>query len=195
MKQRFLLLALCIAALSGIRFQADARNPQTDAGKAAQHQADSIAFAQALNYLQTMDFIIAPTSIEITGYEANFSPNQMTNFVCAHDGKGTIQIVPEFGNSAGQNGMGGITTDGPIKIARQRTDKKGNVTIEYNVMGKASATVRVTLPKNGVNASVRISSNNMNGSVRINGNVVKFDPSNISIGSSFDNTGSKTGRF
>lgn len=195
MKKRLLLLALCIAALSGIQVRAAAHNPQADAEKAAKHHADSIAFTKALHYLQTMDFIIEPTSIEITGYEANFTPNKMTNFVCAHDGKGTIQIVPEFSNRSGQNGMGGITTDGPIKIARQRTDKKGNVTIEYNVMGKASATVRVTLPKDGVNATVRISSNSMNGTVRINGNVVPFDPSSISIGASFDNTGSKTGRF
>ncbi len=195
MKKRFLLLVLCIAALAGFQLPTVARNPQTDVRKATRHKADSLAFVQALNYLQTMDFIIVPTSIEITGYESNFSPNRMTNFVCVHEGKGTIQIVPEFGTSAGQNGMGGITTDGPIKIARQRTDKKGNVTIEYNVMGKASATVRVTLPKDGINATVRITSNSMNGSVRMNGNVVQFDPSSISIGSSFDNTGSKVGRF
>lgn len=186
---------MCVAALAGMLLQAAAGNPKNDPQKAAQQRADSIAFSHALNYLQTMEFIIVPTSIEITGHEANFSPNQMTNFVCAHNGTGTIQVVPEFGVSAGQNGMGGITTDGPIKIARQRTDKKGNVTIEFNVMGKASASVRVTLPKNGVNASVRITSNSLNGAIRINGNVVKFDPSSISIGTSFDNTGSKTGRF
>lgn len=190
MKKR-VLLALCIALMSAVSFNATAGNAKKD----TQAQGDSVAFAQALHYLETMDFIIVPTSIEVPGYGANFTPNQMANFVCANDGKGVIQIIPEFSTSAGQNGMGGITAEGPIKISRQRTDKKGNVTIEYNVMGKASATVRVTLPKNGTNATVRISSNNVQGAVRMNGNVVKFDPNSISIGSAIDNTGSKTGRF
>lgn len=156
--------------------------PEEQARRDAERQADSLAFLQAAACLETMNFIIVPSSIQINGQRTHFAPNEMTNFVCATGGKGIIQLSSARNPFPGPNGMGGITADGTIKLTRQRTGKKGDRTFEYNIMGRASATVTVNLPRNGTRASVRITSNIYPGSLSINGRVVPYDAERLTIG-------------
>lgn len=156
--------------------------PAEQAQRAAERQADSLAFLQACNCLESMNFIIVPSSIQLNGRRTHFSPNEMTNFVCATDGKGIIQLSSARYPGPGANGMGGITSDGTIKLTRQHTDKKGNRTFEYNIMGRASATITVNLPVNGTRASVRITSNLYPGSINMTGRVVPYDATRLSVG-------------
>lgn len=152
------------------------------AQRAAERHADSLAFMTASVCLESMNFIIVPSSIQINGRRTHFAPDEMTNFVCATDGKGIIQLASARNPYPGANGMGGITTDGSIKLTRQRTTKKGDRSFEYNIQGRAPATIAVNLPRNGTRVSVRITSNIYPGAINMNGKVVPYDVTRLSVG-------------
>lgn len=157
-------------------------SPEEQARQAAEHQVDSLGFLTASSCLESMNFIIIPSSIQINGKRTHFSPNEMTNFVYASDGKGVIQLSSARNPSPGANGMGGFTTEGKIKLTRQHTSKKGDRTFEYTVMGRASATVTVNLARNSTRVSVRVTSNTYPGSINMDGKVVPYDATRVSVG-------------
>lgn len=182
----FILMALAALSLPGLwccsSFKPTEFTEAEKAQQAAERQVDSLAFLTASACLESMNFIIIPSSIQINGQRTHFAPDEMTNFMCAADGKGIIQLASARNPSPGANGMGGITTDGSIKLTRQRTTKKGDRSFEYNIQGRASATITVNLPKNSTRASVRITSNLYPGSINMNGKVVPYDVTRVSVG-------------
>lgn len=179
-------MALAALLLPGLwscaAFKPTEVSEEEKARSAAQKQADSLGFLAASACLESMNFIIIPSSIQINGQRTHFAPNEMTNFVCATDGKGIIQLASARNPYPGANGMGGITTEGAIKLTRQRAGKKGDRSFEYNIQGRASATITVNLPRNGTRVSVRITSNIYPGSINMNGKVVPYDVTRLSVG-------------
>lgn len=163
MKKMFLLVVALLLIQTATRVQTERRictqAEQTAARQRAldkelQQMQDSVNYAQALQALERLDFVLEADKLVFKRGDSAFV-NSITNFVSLSDNRAVIQIAPFVGG--GPNGVGGITLTGYASDIRIRTDRKGNTYFTMNVMGTAlSAYVTFSLPKGSNCATVTI---------------------------------------
>lgn len=117
---------------------------------------DSLEAVYAHEALMNLDFVINADRVTLSRGETFNTDDRSTNFVTVHDGKVMLQLASMRGMS-GFNGLGGITVEGNMTGEKFKTDKRGTVTLTFNTNGPAfSSNIVVTLPKDGVNATVYV---------------------------------------
>ncbi len=118
---------------------------------------DSVRAAEALAALERLDFVLEANRLAFKRGSMAFVTSN-TNFISLSDDKAVIQIAPFW--RGGPNGVGGITLEGRASNIRLKTDKKGNITLTFNVLGTAlSATIDVHVPLNSYTGSVTVTPN------------------------------------
>ena len=127
---------------------------QRDLEKELQQIQDSINYANAIQSLEKLDFVVEADKLIFKHGNSAFV-NATTNFVSLADSRAVIQIAPF--NGGGPNGVGGITLQGEASNIKIRTDRKGNTYFTMNVLGAAlSANVSISLSKGSNYASVTV---------------------------------------
>ena len=150
---------------------------------AARHAADSIAHAQAIVMLDSMDFITRASQVQIKGGRIIYSDSEFTNFLCANGGYGVVQLASMRNPGPGFNGLGGLTIRGDIRLLKKTTDKSGRTTYEYNLTAPvASCRIVVSIPKDGTRVLAQITGNFRGGTVSIMGPIEPYDPTTIALG-------------
>lgn len=144
---------------------------------------DSIRAAEAYASLERLGFVLEANRLSFKrGGTAYVTSN--TNFISLSDDQATVQIAPFYGG--GPNGVGGITLDGRASNIKLKTDKKGNITFSMSVFGTGiSATIEISLPKNGYMASATVSSNVYSGRITLYGELVPLEESTVFKGRAF----------
>lgn len=163
---RQLFLALMLLMLGGSALMAqnvesakqdkkEMKKAEKAAKKAAEEAQSAAQYELALKALEQQDFVLEATRVEFKRGKSEYvSAN--TNFVSMHKGKATVQLAMN-GAIAGPNGMGGITVEGNASNIEMKTDKKGNVTYEFQVQGvgiSARVSFRMTKGTNRCRATV-----------------------------------------
>ena len=144
---------------------------------------DSIHYAQAIQSLETLEFVMEANQLVFKrGHTAFVTSN--TNFISLSDDRAVVQIAPF--NGGGPNGIGGITLEGKASNIRIKTDKKGNTYFSMNVMGTGlSATIDIQLYRGSNKASVTVTPNFHSNRVTLNGVLLPTEYSGIYKGRAF----------
>ena len=144
---------------------------------------DSIHYAQAIQSLETLEFVMEADQLVFKrGHTAFVTSN--TNFISLSDDRAVVQIAPF--NGGGPNGIGGITLEGKASNIRIKTDKKGNTYFSMNVMGTGlSATIDIQLYRGSNKASVTVTPNFHSNRVTLNGVLLSTEYSGIYKGRAF----------
>ena len=89
-------------------------------------------------------------------------------------------------SGGGPNGVGGITLKGKASNIVLKTDKTGNVTLQYSVNGSLmSATVNLQMLEGTNEATATIDPNLHSGRITLRGVLVPLEESNVFEGQSF----------
>ena len=160
------------------------RKAQRDAEKAREKREEARAYADAVQAINNRKFVLEADRITYKrGRSAIVTTN--TNFVLLHGEKASVQVAFN-GPYAGPNGIGGITVDGRVGEVKTATDKKGNVTCSFSVMGVGiSAQVSIRLTHDTNNASVTINPNFNSNRLSLDGKVIPLSESSVYKGRSF----------
>ena len=144
---------------------------------------DSIHYAQAIQSLETLEFVMEADQLVFKrGHTAFVTSN--TNFISLSDDRAVVQIAPFHGG--GPNGIGGITLEGKASNIRIKTDKKGNTFFTMNVMGTGlSASIEIQLYKGSNKASVTINPNFHSNRITLNGVLLPTEYSSVYKGRAF----------
>lgn len=144
---------------------------------------DSIHYAQAIQSLETLEFVMEADQLVFKrGHTAFVTSN--TNFVSLSDDRAVVQIAPF--NGGGPNGIGGITLEGKASNIRIKTDKKGNTYFSMNVMGTGlSAIIDIQLYRGSNKASVTVNPNFHSNKVTLNGVLLPTEYSGVYKGRAF----------
>ena len=113
--------------------QKAAKKAEKEARKAAEEAEAAAAHALAVKALEAQDFVLEASKIEFKRGQFEYVQAN-SNFVMLKGDKATVQLAMN-GRFAGPNGMGGFTVDGKASNIEMKTDKKGNITYEFHVMG------------------------------------------------------------
>lgn len=144
---------------------------------------DSIHYAQAIQSLETLEFVMEADQLVFKRGQTAFVTST-TNFISVSDDKVVVQIAPFYGG--GPNGVGGITLEGKASNIRIKTDKKGNTFFSMNVMGTGlSASIEIQLYKGSNKASVTVNPNFHSNRVTLNGVLLPTEYSSIYKGQAF----------
>lgn len=195
MKQRFLAWAL-IGALSCIGAVGAQAATQTDKDAAKQEKVDkkamkkrmqavldSVSFVRAVEALENHDFVLEADRLMFKRGETAYVSSG-TNFVSLKGDEAVVQVAPY--NVGGPNGVGGVTVEGRASDIKIETDKKGNVTFSMNVLGSGiSASVYLSLPVGGNNASVTVDPNFSSNRITLSGTLLSTEQSSVYQGRSF----------
>ena len=142
--------------------------------KAAQEIEESAAYAEAVKALEEKQFVLEAAYV-----------NTNTNFVLVNQNRGTVQVAFNT-HFAGPNGIGGVTVDGTVSGVKMKTDKRGNVTYSFSIMGTGiSAQVFMTLVNGDNEATVSISPNFNSQTLTLRGKIISLEQSNIFKGRSW----------
>ena len=160
------------------------RKAQRDAEKAREKREEARAYADAVQAINNRKFVLEADRITFKrGRSAFVTAN--TNFVLLNGEKASVQVAFN-GPYAGPNGIGGITVDGRVGEVKTATDKKGNVTCSFSVMGVGiSAQVSIRLTHDTNNASVTINPNFNSNRLSLDGKVIPLSESSVYKGRSF----------
>ena len=144
---------------------------------------DSIHYAQAIQSLETLEFVMEADQLVFKRGHTAFVTST-TNFISVSDDKAVVQIAPFYGG--GPNGVGGITLEGKASNIRIKTDKKGNTFFSMNVMGTGlSASIDIQLYKGSNKASVTVNPNFHSNRVTLNGVLLPTEYSSVHKGHAF----------
>ena len=144
---------------------------------------DSIHYAQAIQSLETLEFVMEADQLVFKRGHTAFVTST-TNFISVSDDKAVVQIAPFYGG--GPNGVGGITLEGKASNIRIKTDKKGNTFFSMNVMGTGlSASIEIQLYKGSNKASVTINPNFHSNRITLNGVLLPTEYSSVYKGRAF----------
>lgn len=144
---------------------------------------DSIHYAQAIQSLETLEFVMEADQLVFKRGQTAFVTST-TNFISVSDDKVVVQIAPFYGG--GPNGVGGITLEGKASNIRIKTDKKGNTFFTMNVMGTGlSASIEIQLYKGSNKASVTINPNFHSNRITLNGVLLPTEYSSVYKGRAF----------
>lgn len=186
MKRNFIKISmLAIAIILSAAFTMDAKG-KTDAEKQKEKEiqaiTDSINFTIAKAALENMDFAIIAEQLSFkNGGTVNATGN--TNFISAHDGQAVVQLSSP--GRGGLNGVGGVTVSGSITNFKTKTDKKGNFSIEYSVLGTAiSARVFILIPNGSNRATATVYPNFNSDTLTVYGTVTPYESTSLFQGRS-----------
>lgn len=144
---------------------------------------DSIHYAQAIQSLETLEFVMEADQLVFKRGHTAFVTST-TNFISVSDDKAVVQIAPFYGG--GPNGVGGITLEGKASNIHIKTDKKGNTFFTMNVMGTGlSASIEIQLYKGSNKASVTINPNFHSNRITLNGVLLPTEYSSVYKGRAF----------
>lgn len=150
--------------------------------KRIEAQQDSLAYANAVKALDSLDFVFEADKI-IFKYGDMAYVQSNTNFISLSDDKAVVQVAPF--NGGGPNGVGGITLDGRASNIKMITDKKGTISYSMNIQGAAiSAIVTITLPKGSNNATVVIDPTFNSNRITLSGRLIPKSKSRVFKGTS-----------
>lgn len=159
MRNLILILVALIASMSFVEAQTTNKKEEKAKSrkerKAERERADSLLFEQAKLSIENKCFVLEADRVMLKrGMTSNVSSN--TNFVMVNKEKATVQVsfnVPV----SGANGLGGVTVDGNLSDFKIKEDKKGNLTVDFNVSGAGiSAKVTISLPKGSNSATLNV---------------------------------------
>lgn len=160
------------------------RKAQRDAEKAREKREEARAYADAVQAINNRKFVLEADRITFKRGRSAFVTSN-TNFVLLNGEKASVQVAFN-GPYAGPNSIGGITVDGRVGEVKTATDKKGNVTCSFNVMGVGiSAQVSIRLTHDTNNASVTINPNFNSNRLSLDGKVIPLSESSVYKGRSF----------
>ena len=152
--------------------------------KAAQEIEESAAYAEAVKALEEKQFVLEADQVIFKRGETAYV-NTNTNFVLVNQNRGTVQVAFNT-HFAGPNGIGGVTVDGTVSGVKMKTDKRGNVTYGFSIMGTGiSAQVFMTLVNGDNEATVSISPNFNSQTLTLRGKIISLEQSNIFKGRSW----------
>ena len=152
--------------------------------KAAQEIEESAAYAEAVKALEEKQFVLEADQVIFKRGETAYV-NTNTNFVLVNQNRGTVQVAFNT-HFAGSNGIGGVTVDGTVSGVKMKTDKRGNVTYSFSIMGTGiSAQVFMTLVNGDNEATVSISPNFNSQTLTLRWRIISLEQSNIFKGRSW----------
>lgn len=152
--------------------------------KAAQEIEESAAYAEAVKALKEKQFVLEADQVIFKRGETAYV-NTNTNFVLVNQNRGTVQVAFNT-HFAGPNGIGGVTVDGTVSGVKMKTDKRGNVTYSFSIMGTGiSAQIFMTLVNGDNEATVSISPNFNSQTLTLRGKIISLEQSNIFKGRSW----------
>jgi hypothetical protein len=144
---------------------------------------DSIAGVQAAAAVQNRDFVLEANQVTFKNGSTVFV-NSTTTFISVKGNRAVVQISPS-NFSSGPNGVGGVTVDGNISGMQRMVDKKGRVTVSFNVTGIGiNAQVEIYMVPGTNRASATIYPNFNSNTVWMEGNIVPYSSSNVFEGNS-----------
>jgi hypothetical protein len=110
--------------------------------------------------------------------------NSNTTFIYVKGNRAVVQISPS-NFASGPNGVGGVTVDGTITDMQRMVDKKGRVTLSFNVMGIGiNAQIEIYMVPGTNQASATIYPNFNSNTVWMSGEIVPYESSDIFEGTS-----------
>ena len=180
MKRAFVVLAMVVLPIFSLLaqdFKELSRQEKREWRRKQQQAQDSAAYNHAVKALNTQDWVLEAYSIQ--GQRGNvYQVNSTTNFVMVNGNTGTVQLASPMG--AGYNGLGGITVQGNISGYQLSTDKRGNVNVNFIVMGVGiNATISITLFTGSNQAQAIVSSNTWGRQITYQGYLYLREDSNV----------------
>lgn len=160
------------------------RKAQRDAEKAREKMEEERAYADAVQAIKDRKFVMEVDRVTFKrGRSAYVTAN--TNFILLNGEKASVQVAFN-GAFAGPNGIGGVTVDGRVGDIKTTTDKKGNVSCSFNVMGVGiSAQVSIRLAHGSSNVSATINPNFNSNRLSLDGKLIPLSESSVFKGRSF----------
>ncbi len=128
------------------KVKAETKKERKARQKREQQITDSIAHVKAAEAIEQGYFVLLANNLSVgrMGYVVT-DINSNANFLLVQNDGGIFQVAFNNGRP-GLNGMGGITQHGSVNNKQITTDKKGNVTVTYNLFGSnVNAYVSITL--------------------------------------------------
>lgn len=205
MKKVLLTLTVIVAGLSVTALDINAQDNSRDAkrqqemakwhkemaefrARAAQRRelnelTDSIAGVQAAAAVRNRDFVLEADQVTFKNGNTVFV-NSNTTFIYVKGNRAVVQISPS-NFASGPNGVGGVTVDGTITDMQRMVDKKGRVTLSFNVMGIGiNAQIEIYMVPGTNQASATIYPNFNSNTVWMSGEIVPYESSDIFEGTS-----------
>lgn len=205
MKKVILTLMVVIAGLSMTALDINAQNSSREAKRqqeldkwhkemqafqarlqqrrALNELTDSIAGVQAAAAVRNRDFVLEADQVTFKNGNTVFV-NSNTTFLYVKGNRAVVQISPS-NFASGPNGVGGVTVDGTITDMQRMVDKKGRVTLSYNVTGIGiNAQIEIYMTPGTNEASATIYPNFNSNTVWMSGEIVPYENSDIFEGSS-----------
>jgi hypothetical protein len=144
---------------------------------------DSIAGVQAAAAVRNRDFVLEADQVTFKNGNTVFV-NSNTTFIYVKGNRAVVQISPS-NFASGPNGVGGVTVDGTITDMQRMVDKKGRVTLSFNVMGIGiNAQIEIYMVPGTNQASATIYPNFNSNTVWMSGEIVPYESSDIFEGTS-----------
>lgn len=153
-----------------------------DIQKKLEAERDSVAYANAVKALDSLDFVLEADKLVFKYGDIAFVQSN-TNFISLSDDEAVVQVAPY--NAGGPNGVGGITLNGRASNIKMFTDKRGTITYSMNIQGAAiSCTVTITLPKDTNLVTAVIEPTFNSNRITLSGRIVPRKESKVFKGSS-----------
>lgn len=160
------------------------RKAQRDAEKAREKIVQERAYADAVQAIKDRKFVMEVDRVTFKR-ERNVFVTSNTNFILLNGEKASVQVAFN-GAFAGPNGIGGVTVDGRVGDIKTTTDKKGNVSCSFNVIGVGiSAQVSIRLAHGSNNVSATINPNFNSNRLSLDGKLIPLSESSVFKGRSF----------
>ncbi|WP_044267747.1 DUF4251 domain-containing protein [Bacteroides timonensis] len=160
------------------------RKAQRDAIKAQEKIEEERAYADAVQAIKERKFVLEADRVTFKRGRSAFVTSN-TNFILLNGEKASVQVAFN-GAFAGPNGIGGVTVDGRVGDIKTTTDKKGNVSCSFNVIGVGiSAQVSIRLAHGSNNASATINPNFNSNRLSLDGKLIPLSESSVFKGRSF----------
>lgn len=180
--KRLLIMLIAIIANVGLT-QAQTTDKEERARlrqerKAEQEILDSLLFEQSKQSIENKKFVLEADRVMFKyGTTAYVTSN--TNFVMVNEDKATVQIAFNVPVS-GPNGIGGITVDGLMSDFSMKEDKKGNISVEFNVSGVGiSARITISMPKGSSTATVNVLPTFNSNRLTLSGHILPLEQSTV----------------
>lgn len=179
-------LAVVLLALGQAQAQVTTQDIYDSAAPAAQ-QAAKQTKKQELAVIDTVHYHSAAQAIAdryfvllVDNISLDFSPayegglDTQRNFVLVQGENAIVQTASNY-PGPGLNNLGGVTLRGRVSGYSTRTNKKGDVTVQFNLVGShVNATVFVTLLHGGDHATATVNPSLGRGGITMDGRLVPY---------------------
>lgn len=142
---------------------------------------DSVRFNKLIGAINDRHFLMQVDGVYFGGGPTEYGLSTATNFILLQNDGAIVQTAFNNG-SLGLNGMGGFTCSGRVGDIDVEIDKKGNVHLNFNVLGSYSnVNVQITIPYNSDSATAYVTPTFHRGSLTMYGEIMPFKDSSIRI--------------